>query len=220
MLYSFRVLGHPLPQWRPLVVVFIRDALRNQPFEVHPCSVFAAERCGELGHQRRFERVVNSAGGSGDGFCYGTVLPAPHTPCSLFPVPITHYPLPTGLVWCFHCACTVLVWCWYGAGTLFNMRGLVLFEVDHLDTALPAGRVALDEAATRQLVQEGIDITVVVGQDLGLDALRPVLKPALTVRPAPETLKEQSAERADFSQRLVAEEARLEDAHSCHSVHP
>ncbi|OIQ83770.1 hypothetical protein GALL_344320 [mine drainage metagenome] len=112
---------------------------------------------------------------------------------------------------------------WQEACTLLVVRALVLREVGHLDQPLLAGRVALDERVVVQVLQQRVDVAVVAGQQLDLDALGAILEAPGTISQAPQADEQQPAERVDLGQLLVEEERRLDVAcarhdQSSHSV--
>jgi len=63
---------------------------------------------------------------------------------------------------------------------------LMLDEVHDGQIVASVDRVPLDEPGFLQLREQQVDVGIVIGQHLGLDAFRPVFQPPLAVGQTPE----------------------------------
>jgi hypothetical protein len=104
----------------------------------------------------------------------------------------------------------MLALCRYRPCRFFHVRSLVPVEVRDLYERSSFEGVTHDEARRRQTVEEGLDVHTVIGQNLGLDASRTILKSPIAVCDAPEPGEEQPRQRREHAQLVVCEEARFE----------
>src|SRR5689334_18379226 len=100
------------------------------------------------------------------------------------------------------------------------MRVLVLLELPDLNVPPPVVFITDYEPGIMQVLQQSVYVAVVVGQRLGLDALRPIVESAFAVCDAPQRGEQQPAERRDLGKLVVGEERGLEVTRSRHSAPP
>jgi hypothetical protein len=96
------------------------------------------------------------------------------------------------------------------------MRVLVLAEVQDLDVPRPVDLVPQDEAVCRELAEQWLHRLAIEGEELGLNALRPVFEPAFAIGHHPEPGEDVACPNGALGEVFVGIEARLDVATSGH----
>lgn len=107
-----------------------------------------------------------------------------------------------------------------GAGLLFDVWVLVLVEVLNLYVLRAVSFIPDDEPFGLQLRKQLFDIAAVIRQNLRLDFFRPLLKPALSVCPAPQTGEQNACERLAVGKIVAGEEPRFDVPRPRHRPNP